>query len=265
MNNQANRTAKRNNASQIYRYTNLFRYVRNWWLHFALKFGANKGGEVIFEGQNGISYRVPVEMYHLFKEIILDDCYLRGLPEFESENITILDIGANIGLFSLFMISRFPAARVYAYEPMPPNFDYLTENVERNRATGITLENKAVHKVIGKQTLHYHLKRPYPTAASLVLSESATKSIEVDCVTLAEIIESRGLEKLDLLKLDCEGSEFGIIYDTPAFYFDRISRMTLEYHENGDTRNNGADLEEYVRSLGYQTAVGGKSMMWAWK
>ena len=219
----------------------------------------------MFEGQNGISYRVPVEMYHLFKEIILDDCYLRGLPEFESENITILDIGANIGLFSLFMISRFPAANIYAYEPMPPNFEYLTENVERNSATGITLENKAVDKVIGKQTLHYHLKRPYPTAASLVLSEGATKSIEVECVTLADIIENRGLEKLDLLKLDCEGSEFGIIYDTPAFYFDRIMKIALEYHENEGLRSNGVALEKYVRSLGYQTAIGGKSMMWAWK
>ncbi len=68
-----------------------------------------------------------------------------------------------------------------------------------------------------------------------------------------------------MLKLDCEGSEFGIIYDTPAFYFDRIMKIALEYHENEGLRSNSVALEKYVRSLGYQTAIGGKSMMWAWK
>ena len=259
------KSVRRNNATQILRYTNLFRYIRNWWLHFALKFGAYKGGEAKFDGRNGVNYRVPVEMYHLFKEIILDDCYLRGLPKFESKDITVLDIGANIGLFSLFMVSRFPAAKIYAYEPMPPNYEYLTESVKRIGATGIISENKAVNNVTGKQMLHYHLKRPYPTAASLVHSNGATKVVEVDCVRLEDIIENCELEKVDLLKLDCEGSEFGIIYETPTFYFDRISRIALEYHESRAARSNGQDLESYLQSLGYHTAVGGKTMMWAWK
>lgn len=46
----------------------------------------------------------------------------------------------------------------------------------------------------------------------LILSEGATKSIEVDCVTLEDIFENRGLDKVDLLKLNFEGSELGIIF-----------------------------------------------------
>ncbi len=254
----------RKSANQFLRYRNLFRYVENWWVHFQIKLGGRKTFYTV-NGPNEISYKVPRQMYHLFKEIVLDDCYLRGLPKITNNNPVIIDIGANIGFFSLFLKSRFPNAKVLAYEPMPPNFDYLKQHVESNSHAEIHLHNKAVSAKPGILTLHYHLKRPWPTAASMVPQDDATKTIDVTCETLEQIISDNGLEHINLLKLDCEGAEFEIVYQTPSTCFDQIQRIALEYHPNDQPGCNAANLKAHLESLGYQTLTGGKTMMWAWK
>ena len=73
------------------------------------------------------------ETDYVYREIFEDQCYLRhGITL--GEAATVIDIGANIGLFSLFVRSRCPSASVFAFEPSPAAFRALRANCE---ATGL--------------------------------------------------------------------------------------------------------------------------------
>jgi hypothetical protein len=56
-----------------------------------------------------------------------------------------------------------------------------------------------------------------------------------------------------LLKLDCEGSEYDIIYNTDAPVLKKVNMMVIEVHEIDGNRNNLKSLNEYLQSLGYKT------------
>ena len=79
------------------------------------------------------------------------------------------------------------------------------------------------------------------------------KKITVPAQSLTSVIEENGIEKIDLLKLDCEGSEYDIIYATDATVLKKAQMMVIEVHQIDDARNNLKSLDQYLQSLGYDT------------
>jgi hypothetical protein len=73
----------------------------------------------------------------------------------------------------------------------------------------------------------------------------------VPCVTLAGILRSNGLERVDLLKMDCEGAEYEIFYEAPASCFEAIREIRMEYHNLPDPRCNVTDLTAFFLERGY--------------
>lgn len=118
---------------------------------------------------------------------------------------TVLDIGAHYGYFSLIAAREVgERGKVYAFEPAPENFAYLTRNIELNGYTNIRPINKAVGNRCTVMTLYLaerasflHGFQPHP--------HSSTKaSISVECVTIDEFLAG---EPVDVIKMDIEGSE----------------------------------------------------------
>ena len=65
----------------------------------------------------------------VYKEIFEDQCYLRHGIRLQDGD-TVVDIGANIGLFSLFVMSRCANPKIYAFEPAPAVYDLLKANCD---------------------------------------------------------------------------------------------------------------------------------------
>jgi hypothetical protein len=82
--------------------------------------------------QRVIKLSIPAQeervMDYEFKSIFYDDCY--GLRNIDGRVESILDIGSNIGLFSLAARSRFPSARIHGYEPNPAIQHHLLSNTD---------------------------------------------------------------------------------------------------------------------------------------
>ncbi|MDP3790211.1 MAG: FkbM family methyltransferase, partial [Candidatus Omnitrophota bacterium] len=68
--------------------------------------------------------------------------------------------------------------------------------------------------------------------------------IEIDTVSLSDIFDDNGLSHCDFLKMDCEGAEYEILYNTPLEYLKRIKSISMEYHDNGDISGLASFLEE---------------------
>jgi FkbM family methyltransferase len=133
------------------------------------------------------------------------------LSLFESEvdkRSVVLDIGANIGLYTLTAAKH--AERVYSFEPDPISFSNLKKNVEANDCKNVTLVNKAVSNKTGSAPFSSYSK--YPLDRGIVHIVGGNEEMDqryrmVDTVSLDEFFIDKP-NKIDIIKIDIEGSEF---------------------------------------------------------
>jgi FkbM family methyltransferase len=162
---------------------------------------------------------------------------------------TFVDVGANVGYFTLLAASL--GARVVAYEPTPSVFARLRENVDLNGFEHAELVNAAVMDKPG--TLSLHLSGDDPEANSLFGHDA--HSLHVLAVSLDQDLAARGIDHVDLLKIDAEGAE--------PFVLDGATRLLSSLHPpailievNAYTLNcagfQPSDILSRLESHGYQ-------------
>ena len=243
------------------RYIRLFKNVSNWGKHFAVKIGFNSDDPVIFNLRNSIKMEVPIRLYHEFKEIFLEDCYLQGLEYPMPGSPVIVDIGANAGFFCLYAASIRPRARIISCEPIRANFEQLSRNASINPGLDITTLPTAVYENTGTLKLMAESENEFTTAAT-VFSIDGRVPIEVPCISLQDLFVEHDLERVDLLKLDCEGSEYSILYRCPAEQLSKVRAMAVEVHKGPGPDHNLPSLSAFLEVRGFHTRSGG-NMLWA--
>ena len=169
-----------------------------------------------------------------------------------ADGATILDLGANIGTFSVYAATSARGVRIWAYEPLADFHSLLAKNVEINRLGGaIRCFNCAVGADTGRRQLVVENEAfSFPT---LLAPEGirAGRRVEVECTALIEILDSNSLQHVDLVKMDCEGSEYEILYGAPDACFERIREIRMEYHNLPAERCNVRDLMAFLRERNY--------------
>jgi FkbM family methyltransferase len=180
---------------------------------------------------------VPAEVRAglVFINLALDDEY--GLRELPYQPRTILDIGANFGLFSLLAAHNFRNAKIHAYEPNPRIFPYASKNL---RLIDATVFQAGVGSRSGFAEI---IERKDSLSARTIFSNQGS----IQIVAFRRAIERMG-STVDLLKLDCEGAEWDIFQDTDAFQKVRLVRM--EYHLTDGHRLE--DLKACAKKLCFQ-------------
>lgn len=160
---------------------------------------------------------------------------------------TIVDVGANIGLFSIRVGPL--ARRVIAVEPLPEHFAILRSNLSDPRFRHVTTVRKALSGTRGPLELWVSSN---PGGHS-ILREAAegADSVRVDATTLHDLFADHSIERCDLLKLDCEGAEYESLAATPEDLWPRIDRIHLEYHR-GPAGWTGEKLAAMLRERGYR-------------
>ncbi len=161
----------------------------------------------------------------------------------------IIDLGGNIGTFSIFALSRVPESRVYVYEPNPDSFDSLMKSIERNGFASRTVAvNKAVAGTEDMRTLY--VTKSLNATDTLYDHRPGSRGIEVPCTTLAGIFRDNAIEVCDLLKVDVEGAEYEIFLNTPDDVLARIKKIVMEWHLI-DARYGIEDLTNFLSSKGF--------------
>lgn len=132
----------------------------------------------------------------------------RVLTGLLSAGQTFVDVGANVGYFSLLAASRVGAAgRVIAFEPNPANCDLLRRSIAANEFEGvIALHSVAVAE--SRQTIHFSTAGVDSNGRVINPAEAAAEVVAlptVEAVALDEALD--GVERVDVIKLDVEGAE----------------------------------------------------------
>lgn len=124
-----------------------------------------------------------------------------------TERFTFLDIGANIGGYSLFLAAKAgPAARIIAIEPQPEVFGQLSYNIRLNPFGNVKAIEAAVADRNGELTLFLDPKNKGEASVKIV-SADESRQVKVPARTLLDIAQSEGLDHIDAIKLDVEGAE----------------------------------------------------------
>jgi FkbM family methyltransferase len=157
-----------------------------------------------------------------FVELLLDDCYhlrqLAGRAKIE----TVIDIGANVGLFGLAARAAFPNAMIHAYEPNPALEAALARHAE---AVGVAYFLDAIGRDAGFISLDVQ-----PGESVQSRSRSDPRSL-IPQIAFRETLERIG-GHADLVKMDCEGAEWEILEDPESWR--RVDFLTMEYHLSED-------------------------------
>jgi FkbM family methyltransferase len=168
------------------------------------------------------------DLWNHFNGIWLMGCYTADEPL--SKGGVVIDIGANVGIFSL--LAAPVADLVLALEPLREAFECLSRNVASVQADNVVCVNRAVAGKEGQALLRANASLTAGRLLSADLDErSAGSAQQVETVTLAGIFDEWSIASCAFLKLDCEGAEFEIFDSTPSEVFQRVHRVALEVHE----------------------------------
>jgi FkbM family methyltransferase len=197
-------------------------------------------------------------------------------------NATIIDVGANIGLFAIWAAREWKPKTILAYEASPSTHEVLVENVNRHinaGKTGITATpiNLAVSREAGRElTLH---QPPYVAGLSTILDGKTLPWIDelrakneiyihkVQSTTISHEIATRKLASVDLLKIDVEGHFMEVLEGIQPADFARVRSIILEaeYVETlGHTREQ---LTSMLQQRGYTVEAqdAAQVMLYAWR
>jgi hypothetical protein len=166
-------------------------------------------------------------------------------------DFVFLDIGANIGGYSLFVAAHAgPRARIVSIEPQPEIFERLIYNIGLNDFCTVKALNCAVADLDGEITLFVAAGNKGETSMRIVNADAAGEQISVPSKTLLSIINEEKFERIDAVKLDVEGAEDLILEpffrEAPEHLRPKLVLMEFS-HDRGAT-----DLGGILAECGYR-------------
>ena len=237
-------------------YLQLRKIIRDPWTFVQLRkhntYPFDRLFEIRFLDGYSVFIRPATADLNLFRRIFLRDEYrLTSLTKTPLE--CIIDIGGHIGLFTV-RIAPF-AKRVLTFEPVIENYALLRKNLQSDYFSHVQTFQAAVADKNCELKI-YCSERDYSTGGNSAFPKdyNGSRNFErVKGVSLAQVFADHNIESCDLLKLDCEGSEYPILYNVNIDILRKIKRIHMEYHgrENINPRWNGDHLRVYLESKGF--------------
>ncbi|MBA2676112.1 amino acid adenylation domain-containing protein, partial [Ramlibacter sp.] len=192
----------------------------------------------------------------VFEEIFDEEIYLQNGVTLRDDAV-VFDVGANIGLFTLFVHDRCANPRVFSFEPVPPVYDVMASNVAMY-APGATAMPFGLSNRAQTTQIHYYrnmsvnsglyadvqteralterfLRNQSEEAGSYMdqLLEGKFEAEVYPCriITLSQAIREAGVERIDLLKIDVEKSELDVLSGIEPQDWPKIRQMVIETHD----------------------------------
>jgi FkbM family methyltransferase len=226
---------------------NLPTYVLDW-LGFI-----NSGKIITYRLRNGIklNLRASTTDRVIINNILIKNLYMLNREDIEKCH-TVIDIGAHIGGFSIFLASLARDIKVYAYEPEPGNYALLLENIKLNR-----LENKifpfnyAVSDSNRVIKLYVHNDS---IGHSMFIHSPNFRLIEVSSISLDDVFRDNNITKCDLLKINAEGAEYPILLNASEQVLSHIRTICVQCHYLNE-RYNLHTIKKFLLSKGFKVIL----------
>lgn len=179
---------------------------------------------------------------------------------------TIMDVGANVGIYSIWAHRRYRAKTIYCYEASPRTFGYLEDNVRRlidpavtrveafNQAVasrgGETLVLSQPTRVSGLSTLLNERQVPWLADAA---ANQELETHEVISTTVSEQIAAHQIATVDMLKIDVEGYFLEVLKGIAPADLGKIRNIAMECDFLPETGIKPDEVESMLQAMGFRT------------
>lgn len=157
----------------------------------------------------------------------------------------------------MMLFAKTEEATVYAYEPIPSNFALLQQNIVlnpslRNRAHVFNRAVTGIPQDWVELFMETNTENPVIASVYAGFDRQNRFAPRVPAISLLQILEENGIERADLVKIDCEGSEYPTIYETPAACWDKMTVLAIEVLDLVEQQRNVGYLTGFLESQGYE-------------
>lgn len=225
--------------------------IKNKFFKYTIKIAGNKGLGKFFLGKSIKNFLIKNSKTD---EIIVNGCKMQldkndvmqmSLFDYEpietdivksnvKKNDIVVDIGANIGYYTLLMAKN--EANVFSYEPEPQNFELLKKNVRLNDfSTNVKLHNKAVSNFNGNSKLA--LAEHTTGQHKLGTNRFGNETINVEVIKLQ-------LDKIDFAKIDVEGDELHVLQGMKTL----PNKMLIEFNSI-NLKESGSNHKDFFHFI----------------
>lgn len=162
---------------------------------------------------------------YIFSEVFLRRYYDFKLPGSPSY---ILDLGANIGLTTIYFSRMYPEARLAAVEPMPNNVEFLRWNLQANNVrsevipAAVAVEDGEVKMIVADRDYNHR-----------ITEGDDDRTIVVNAFSVPGLMTKLGWPRIDLLKIDIEGYESKLLRQNTE-WLHSVNNLLLELHDDKD-------------------------------
>jgi len=191
-----------------------------------------------------VEIKIPKNELSRVKEIFQAHEYAILPQRRNTGNRIIVDVGANVGIFSIYMKTSYQDSRIYCFEPVPSTFHLLETNLKNVHNVkvfpfGLFNEDRTekiqIHSTnTGANTIKMKEK----------LKDHFYDTVEIELKKASIVFDELNLDKIDVLKIDTEGCEVEIL-DSISSRLSSIDYVLLEYHSESDRRKIDQLLENF--------------------
>lgn len=225
---------------------------KNWWVWLEERLNIlskhKKGNEQIAQLRNGVKFYFKLKwgefgpIYEIWCQKIYTKYY-----QIKNEDV-VIDIGANIGAFSIFAAKAAKGVKVFSYEPNSKTFERLFKNIKINNLENFIFPFQiGIAGYGGERKLFINQNSSLDSALYKNYSSiSKNNFLFVKTITLEDVFKNNNLDCCDFLKIDAEGAEYEILFNTPIEYLKKIRNIGLEYHQRHEK------IIDFLKQINFQ-------------
>ena len=187
-----------------------------------------------------------------FENFLKDNPHERGevkfLESIVEEGMSVIDIGANIGIATVAIAKRIGGGKLYSFEPVPEYFNTLKKNLSSNRLGNVRVYKLAMTDQVGRADFYQK-----GLSTGIIFEEGAEK-FEVFATTMDRFLSEEKIERIDLINMDCEGSELLVLRGAKDTLRKNKVRIFCEIHHDflKQLGQSIGDLVKYLQSLEFE-------------
>ena len=162
----------------------------------------------------------------------------------------VLDIGANIGITSIYLINKFPNAKIFSFEPLLENYEILKKNTESYKNIevfnfGLGKKDETLDIFLSDDDENFGGGSFFPEVGGV-----SNRKVKCEIKNIQNVLTGLNIKEIDLIKIDTEGAEFDILTALNKKYLENVKWITGELHGYKDF-----ELLTYLQSFGFRIGV----------
>ncbi len=192
--------------------------------------------------------------WSVFIEICISDVYHKDTLK---PGMNVVDVGANTGAYTTLAAEKIgETGKVIAVEPEQKNYQRLLENVKINDFKNVILANTALSNHNGLEKLYISRSS---VCHSLLPREWENTWTQVSTKTLDTLLEELHLKKIDIIKIDTEGTEIPILRGAEKTLKDNpnVKIIVASYHYPSEIK----EVQDFLQKMGFKTKISSSNIV----